>query len=229
MRQKIHFMSLLLIYISTASIHAQDWPQLHYFAPANAVLSDPKADDQRVVFYGNSITQEWSDKRPEFFEGKAYINRGLSGQTTPQMLVRFRQDVVALQPKVVVILAGTNDIAGNTGPMSLEMTVDNLASMSEIARANNIKVILCSVLPAEDYPWEAGKNPKDKIPALNALIQVYAQARNVYYLDYFSALNNGHNGLDAIHSYDGVHLNKTGYQVIEPLVEKAIKEVLSQR
>ncbi|MBT7656230.1 MAG: acylhydrolase [Flavobacteriales bacterium] len=229
MRAKIHIVVLFVMYITTASIQAQDWPELNYYAQANAMLSEPKANENRVVFLGNSITQGWIYQRPEFFEGKSYINRGLSGQTTPQMLVRFRQDVVGLQPKVVVILAGTNDIAGNTGPTTLEMILDNLASMTEIARSNGIRVILCSVLPADYYPWRFEKNPQHKIPALNAMIKAYAQTHNVYYLDYFSALTNSCNGMDGLHSYDGVHLNEMGYKVIEPLVEQAIKEVLSKQ
>lgn len=205
-----------------------DWAQLQYYKESNTTLETPAPPENRIVFMGNSITEGWSQTRPEFFAQKPYINRGIGGQTTPQMLIRFRQDVVDLQPKVVFILAGTNDIAGNTGPTSLKEIADNLKSMCEIAKANGIKAVLCSVLPAEDYPWEPGKDPKHKIPALNSLLKEYAATNGVYYLDYFTALNNGRNGIDAFNSYDGVHLTAAGYQVLEPLVESVIEELLGQ-
>jgi lysophospholipase L1-like esterase len=175
---------------------------------------------------GNSITIGWLQTHPEFFKDKPYVNRGISGQTTPQMLVRFRADVVNIDAKVVVILAGTNDIAGNTGPSSLEMIADNIISMTEIAQSNGVKVILCSVLPAYDYPWKPGLEPNIKIPKLNALIKNYADQNGVYYLDYFSALNDGNNGINKKNSYDGVHLTLEGYKILEPLLEEAIKKVL---
>src|SRR5665811_2601203 len=148
-------------------IYGQDWPNLKEFQEANQELGAPAADEDRVVFMGNSITIGWLNNRPEFFEGQPYVNRGISGQTTPQMLIRFRQDVVDLKPKVVVILAGTNDIAGNTGPSTLEMIEDNIASMAVLAKAEKIKVILCSVLPVYDYPWAPGLQPAEKIATLN--------------------------------------------------------------
>ena len=154
--------------ITSFKVDAQDWANLKRYQAENAELKTPEKHENRVVFMGNSITQGWVETRPEFFKNNAYIGRGISGQTTPQMLVRFRQDVIALQPKAVVILAGTNDIAGNTGPSTLEMIIDNLASMAEVARANNIKVILCSVLPAYDYPWKKGMEPHIKIPTLHS-------------------------------------------------------------
>ena len=143
------------------------------------------------------------------------------------MLVRFRADVIDIQASAVVILAGTNDIAGNTGPSTLEMILDNIKSMTEIAQANGVKVILCSVLPAYDYPWRPGLEPNIKIPKLNAMIKEYAEARQVHYLDYFNALNDGNNGIIADYTYDGVHLTSKGYQVMEPMVEKALKSVLN--
>ncbi len=205
-----------------------DWAQLNYYAKANTAILPPIQNENRIVFMGNSITQSWKTIHPEFFEGKPYINRAIGGQTTPQMLVRFRQDVIDLKPKVVAIMAGTNDIAENTGPTTIKRVADNLKSMCEIAHANNVKVILCSVLPAEDHPWQPGKDPKTKIPALNDILFTYAQTNNFYYLDYFSALNNGQNGMDEIHSDDGVHLTIEGYKVLEPMIENAIEEVLSQ-
>lgn len=209
-------------------IYGQDWPNLEQFEEANQKLSMPAADEERVVFMGNSITIGWLNKRPEFFEGKPYINRGISGQTTPQMLIRFRQDVVDLKPKVVVILAGTNDIAGNTGPSTLDMIADNLKSMAEIAHANNIKVVLSSVLPVYDYPWKPGMEPAQKIIELNTMIKDYAKENEHIYLDYFSALVDDKNGLPKKYAEDGVHPTVEGYKMMEPMVEKAIDEALGE-
>jgi len=206
-----------------------DWPNLQCFREANAKLGLPKEGENRVVFMGNSITIGWIDMHPEFFAGKPYIDRGISGQTTPQMLVRFRQDVIDLKPAVVVILAGVNDIAGNTGPATLEMIEGNLASMAEIAKANNIKVILCSVLPAYDFPWNPGVQPAEKIFVLNQWIKKYAAANSHLYLDYFTSMADEKKGLKKELTYDGVHPNLAGYKVMEPLVEEAIKEALGKR
>src|SRR6478672_4805531 len=151
-----------------------DWPDLHKYQEANAKLPPPMKNENRVVFMGNSITEGWAPHFATMFPGKPYIGRGISGQTTPQMLVRFRQDVVALKPKVVVILAGTNDIAGNTGPSTLEMIENNFKSMVEIAKANHIHVVISSVLPVYDYPWKPGLQPAPKIIALNAWLRKYA-------------------------------------------------------
>lgn len=205
---------------------AQDWPGLGHFSEENKKLNPPVPDEDRVVFMGNSITIGWLHARPQFFEGKPYINRGISGQTTPQMLVRFRQDVLDLRPKVVVILAGTNDIAGNTGPSTLEMIVDNIKSMAQLAAANNIKVIISSVLPVFDYPWKPGLKPNEKIPALNKLLKEYADANGFLYLDYFSAMADGRNGLPKKYAEDGVHPTAAGYAIMEPLVEAAITKLI---
>ncbi len=201
---------------------AQDWANLNRFKEENKNLPVPALNENRVVFMGNSITEGWLQISPEFFSGKPYINRGIGGQTTPQMLLRFRADVIDLQPKVVVILAGTNDIAGNTGPMTLDEIMENLKSMSELATANGIKVILSSVVPAFDYPWRSGKNPNEKIPLLNKMIQEYAKENKHIYVDYFSAMVDDKNGLPTKLSEDGVHPNLAGYKVMQPLVEKAI-------
>ena len=203
-----------------------DWADLNRYKEENLKLGLPLPDENRVVFMGNSITQGWIEADPDFFIGKSYINRGISGQTTPQMLVRFRPDVVNLKPKVVVILAGTNDIAGNTGPSTLEMIEDNIASMVEIAKANNIKIILCSVLPAYDYPWKPGLEPAQKIVDLNKWIKNYAEKNEIIYVDYFTPMADQRNGLKKEYSEDGVHPNLAGYKVMEPLVEKAIADVL---
>ena len=170
-KQNYFMLATLLCVLGIIQSNAQDWPDLSRFQEANAQVEVPVEDENRVVFMGNSITIGWLNNRPGFFEGKPYINRGISGQTTPQMLIRFRQDVIDLQPKVVVILAGTNDIAGNTGPSTLDMIVDNIKGMAEMAQANGIKVILCSTLPAYDYPWKPGLEPAPKIIALNKMIK----------------------------------------------------------
>ena len=217
---------LLTLFMYNQVVHAQDWANFKEFEAANLALAELEKGEERIVFMGNSITIGWLNTHPEFFEGKPYINRGISGQTTPQMLVRFRADVTNIEATAVVILAGTNDIAGNTGPTTLEQIADNIKSMTEIARANGVKVILCSVLPAYDYPWRPGLKPNIKIPQLNTLIKKYAEENEVFYLDYFSALNNGQNGIDKKYSYDGVHLTLEGYEILEPLLEKALKKVL---
>ena len=175
-----------------------DFGWLARFKEADLALAPPAKGEDRVVFMGDSITEGWKIEGPNgSFPGKPYINRGISGQTTPQMLVRFRQDVIDLKPKVVVILAGTNDIAGNTGPMTLEQTEDNLASMAELAAANHIRVVLCSVLPAFDFPWRPGLTPAPKVVALNAWIKAYAAEQGHVYVDYYTAMKDERDGLPA--------------------------------
>ena len=218
---------LLTVIFMMNSLNAQDWPNFKEFKEANARLPQVKQNEKRVVFMGNSITIGWLQTHPDFFKNKPYVNRGISGQTTPQMLVRFRADVVDLVASAVVLLAGTNDIAGNTGPVTLEMILDNIKSMTEIAQANDIKVILCSVLPAFDYPWRPGLAPNVKIPKLNKMIKRYAEESGAYYLDYFTALEDGNNGMIKEYTTDGVHLTLEGYQVMEPLVENALQKVLN--
>jgi lysophospholipase L1-like esterase len=203
-----------------------DWANLARYRQANAELPRPAAGEQRVVFMGNSITDSWARLFPTMFPGKPYVGRGISGQTTPQMLVRFRQDVVALRPAVVVILAGTNDIAGNTGPSTLEMIEDNLQSMTEIAKANGIRVVLSSVLPVFDYPWRKGLEPAPKIVALNAWLKDYASRAGAVYLDYHSAMADTRQGLPPALSSDGVHPNEAGYRIMAPLAEQAIAAAL---
>ncbi len=206
-----------------------DWPWLARFKEADLKLPAPAAGENRVVFMGDSITEGWHFDGPEgSFAGKPYINRGISGQTSPQMVLRFRQDVIELQPKVVVILAGTNDIAGNTGPMTLEQTEDNLASMADLATANHIRVVLCSVLPAYDFGWHPGLEPAPKIVALNAWIKSYAAEKGYVYVDYHSAMKDQRDGLPANLSKDGVHPLPAGYAVMAPLVEAGIKSALAQ-
>ena len=203
-----------------------DWANLARYRQANADLPASAPGEQRVVFMGNSITDSWARMFPTMFPGKPYVGRGISGQTTPQMLVRFRQDVVALKPAVVVILAGTNDIAGNTGPSTLEMIEDNLQSMTEIAKANGIRVVLSSVLPVFEYPWRKGLEPAPKIVALNAWLKDYASRAGAVYLDYHSAMADARKGLPPALSSDGVHPNEAGYRIMAPLAEQAIAAAL---
>lgn len=206
----------------------EDWPWLGRFKEANLKLAPPAPGENRVVFMGDSITEGWHFDGPKgFFPGKPYINRGISGQTTPQMVLRFRQDVIALQPKVVVILAGINDIAGNTGPMTLEQTENNLASMAELATANHIRVVLCSVLPAFDFPWSPGLTPAPKVLALNTWIKGYAADHGYVYVDYHTATKDQRDGLPANLSGDGVHPNPAGYAIMTPLVEAGIAKALA--
>jgi lysophospholipase L1-like esterase len=212
-----------------STVPQEDWPNLAKYRDANAKLAPPPKGENRVVFYGNSITEGWAQHFPAMFPGKPYIGRGISGQTTPQMLIRFRQDVVALKPKVVVILAGTNDIAGNTGPSTIEMIEDNLASMTEIAKANGIRVVLSSVLPVYDYAWRPGLEPAPKIIALNNWMKAYAAKTGEVYLDYHTPMKDARDGLRADLTYDGVHPTEAGYKVMAPLAEKAIAEALRKR
>ena len=206
-----------------------DWPNLARYRDENAKVPPPNASEERVVFMGDSITDAWGRTHGKFFPGKPYINRGISGQTTPQMLVRFRADVVNLKPKVVLILAGTNDIAGNTGPESLGDIEANLASMVELAQANHIGVILASVMPVCDYikPQTSRRPPADII-ALNEWIANYAAKNNLVYLDYYTALIDDHKMLKQSLTYDGLHPNDSGYDVISPLAAAAIAQALAK-
>jgi lysophospholipase L1-like esterase len=226
---KLIFSVLFLSLFVTTFSYAQDWANLNRFKEENAKLALPLSGEKRVVFMGNSITEGWGTTAPEFFTNKPYVNRGISGQTTPQMLLRFKADVINLKPKVVIILAGINDIAGNTGPSTLEMIEDNIISMAQLAKANGIKVILCSVLPAFDFPWKAGMEPAEKVVALNSLIKSFAAKNKMIYVDYYSAMVDERKGLKANLSGDGVHPNNAGYAIMAPLAEKAIKRALGRK
>jgi lysophospholipase L1-like esterase len=203
-----------------------DWADLARYRRANAELPPPAPGEQRVVFMGNSITEGWAPHFPALFPGRPYVGRGIGGQTTPQMLVRFRQDVLALRPRAVVILAGTNDIAGNTGPTTLAAVADNLASMADLARANGVRVVLCSVLPAYDYPWRPGLRPAPTIVALNRRIRAFAERQGHVYADLHAATADARQGLPPALSEDGVHPNAAGYRAMAPVVERAIAEAL---
>ena len=207
-----------------------DWPALGRYAADNAKLALPAAGEQRVVFYGDSITDAWGRRGGSvFFPGKPYVNRGISGQTTPQMLVRFQQDVVALKPAVVVILAGTNDVAGNTGPETPEMVMDNFESMVAVAKANGIKVVITSILPASKYPWKLEvQNVAEKIRTLNVRLKAMCDREGLVYVDYYSAMTNAEGGLDPDLSGDGVHPTAKGYTVMAPLAQAGIDKALGK-
>jgi lysophospholipase L1-like esterase len=217
-----------ILLISGLVLAQEDFAGLARYADANALLGPPERSEQRVVFMGDSITEGWLRASPEFFEGRPFIGRGISGQTTPQMLLRFRADVVALDPAVVVILAGTNDIAGNTGPATNEMIQDNLASMAEIAAENDIRVVLASILPADRYPWQPEVEPAFRIFAINRWLEQYAEENDHIYLDYYATMVNDQGGMIESYTTDGVHATKAGYEVMQGLVEAAIDEALDR-
>jgi lysophospholipase L1-like esterase len=219
-----------------AETRLKDWPQLARYHDDNTKVSAPAKNEQRVVFMGDSITDGWdAPNMGGFFPGKPYVNRGISGQTTPQMLIRFRPDVIDLNPKVVVILAGTNDLAGNTGPTTLDAIQGNLTSMAELARAHGIRVVLASLLPVSDYEKRDGKpivqtvrRPPDKIIALNNWMKDYSARNHLIYLDYFSAMVDAKGFLKDELSDDGLHPNAAGYAVMNPLAEAAIQSSLKR-
>jgi lysophospholipase L1-like esterase len=203
-----------------------EWAYWSKYRDANIALGQPSQGEIRVVFMGDSITEGWEKLDPAFFRRSGHVDRGISGQTTSQMLVRFRQDVIMLKPAVVMILGGTNDIAQNGGLVTLEAVEENLQSMAELARANGIKVVLSSVLPAFDFPWRRGLQPADKIVALNRWIEAYCAQNGIPYANYFPPMVDGRGGLRAEFSSDGVHPNEAGYGVMDPIAEDAIRLAL---
>jgi lysophospholipase L1-like esterase len=214
---------------SRIAVFTDDFGQLARYRDANIGLKPPAAGETRVVFFGDSITDIW--KLEDYFPGKPYLNRGISGQTTPQMLVRFRQDVVDLHPSVVVILAGTNDIAGNTGPMTLETIEANYSSLAELARAHNIRVVYSSVLPVHNYTPKSqdlfAQRSPEKILALNRWLKDYCAAHAVTYLDYFTPMVDDKGLLKRDLAEDGLHPNSAGYKIMAPLAEGAIAKALA--
>ena len=208
----------------------EDWPNLARYRAENEALPPVRADEQRVVFFGDSITDGWgrSVATGAFFPGKPYVNRGISGQTTPQMLVRFQQDVVHLHPAAVVILAGTNDIAGNTGPSTQQMIEDNFTSMAEIAKQNGIKVVLASLTPAYAYPWKPEVKPVERIRTLNQWLRDFCSSNGFVYLDYYSSMADAKGAMLPGLAADGVHPTAKGYAVMAPLAESAIAQALGQ-
>jgi lysophospholipase L1-like esterase len=229
---KYVILSSIIFFCCSQQNYAQDWSEFantNRYAEANLELKLHTVPNNRVVFMGNSITEGWIMIHPEFFKDRDYINRGIGGQTTPQMLLRFRADVINLNPTVVVILAGTNDIAGNTGYISIEGIIDNIKSMAEIANANGIKVIISSILPAIEYLWKPGLDPSNKIVKINKVLKEYSKEHGFIYLDYYTAMEDGKGGLkvpDYTSANDLVHPNKFGYLVMEKLVETAIETAI---
>jgi lysophospholipase L1-like esterase len=216
---------------------ASDYGRLARYAEANKALAPKRAGETRVVFFGDSITDNWSRAGyGGFFPGKPYVNRGIGGQTTSQMLVRFRPDVIALQPDAVVILAGTNDISGNSGPISDEAIEGNLASMAELAKLHGIRVVLASLLPVADDKRDTGGNPvirtkqrpPERLRAINAWMADYARRNSHVYLDYFTAVADASGMLKADLNADGLHPNAAGYAVMAPLAERAIAQALQR-
>jgi len=212
----------------------RDWPALARYRGDNQTLAPPAAGESRVVFMGDSITDIWQQPRFGWFPGKPYVDRGISGQTTPQMLIRFRPDVIDLKPKAVVILAGTNDIAGNTGPMTDEDVERNLASMGDLAKAHGIKVVMASITPTSGYHVAANgvpqttSRPMSRIKAINEWMKKYAADNGHVYLDYFTPMLDATGVMKAELTGDDLHPNAAGYAIMAPLAEAAIQRALSQ-
>jgi lysophospholipase L1-like esterase len=204
----------------------KDWANIKGYEDANSKLPPPATGEKRVVYMGDSITDFWINNDSTFFKSNSYINRGISGQTTGQMLVRFREDVINLKPKVVVILAGINDIAENNGPSKLEDVFGNIVSMAELAKTNHIKVVISSVLPANKVPWRPSITPTEKVISLNQMLKAYTLKNNIVYLDYYSAMVDNEKGLSVNLAKDGVHPTLEGYKMMEPLAQKAIADAM---
>jgi lysophospholipase L1-like esterase len=220
----VRFLVFFFFFLSlNLSAKAQDWPNLGRYHEENEHL---KIGGTKIsaVFFGNSITDFWIGESPEFFQKNDFADRGISGQTSPQMLLRFRADVIDLHPRVVVILAGTNDIAGNTGPMTLEMIEDNIVSMAELAKINHIKVILCSVLPTSDFQ----NRPPEKIDSLNNWLKQYSTSSAARYLNFYSSFVDKNKGMKPEYTGDGLHPNKRGYEIMEGLALPLINELLTE-
>lgn len=233
---KISF-TIVSLFICCSTLFAQeksaqedfrdDWADLRHYAKENESLPAAKPGEKRVVFLGSSIFEFWKTRMPEYFEThKNYIDRGISGQLSPQLLIRFRQDVINLKPKAVIILAGSNDLAGSTGHVTIESIMNNIRSMVELAQSNNIKPILCAYLPVYEYPWRKGYPAAENIMALNKVIKAYATQKKLVLLDYFTPLKDEKNGQKAELTTDGVHPNRKGYEVMARVTDEAIKTAL---
>ncbi len=228
MINKFFGLMLLSVVVNVKTINAQDWANLNKYKKQNTEVKDPESGEKRVIYMGDSITDFWINYDSIFFARNAFYDRGISGQTTGQMLLRFRQDVISLKPKIVVILAGINDIAENNGPAKLEDIFGNIVSMVQLAKANHIKVVLSSLLPAASLSWRPQINPVQKVRELNSMIKDYADKNDIIYLDYFSAMVDNKNGLKAELGNDDVHPNLAGYKVMELLAKQAIVKALEE-
>lgn len=229
MSSKILIYSLIFSSLLINGAYGQDWANLNRYKSDNSKLELLSPKEKRVVFMGNSITEGWLRIHPFFFENKPYIDRGISGQTTSQMLLRFRQDVLNLKPSIVVILAGINDIAENTGPITLEEIAANIFSMVELAKAHNIEVIMCTVLPASNFPWRPGMDPGPKVVKLNTILKSYASQNNISFVDYYTPMVNDALGLKKELGDDGVHPNKKGYEIMETIIENSITNIFNKK
>ena len=215
------------IRIVTTQAENSDWANLGYYEKRNRELGLPDENEKRIVFMGDSITEEWGNLYPEFFSGKNYINRGIGGQTTPQMLIRFKPDAIDLKPDAIVILAGTNDIAGNTGPSTVRMITDNIFSMAELAKAHEIKVVLASILPVYQYSWvDDVLDPPSIVDSINRKIKEYVENQGLVYLDYYSSMVDDRKGLKLDYTGDGVHPNEAGYKVMSAIADDIILQAL---
>ena len=215
------------IRIVTTQAENSDWANLGYYKKRNRELGLPDENEKRIVFMGDSITEEWSNLYPEFFSGNYYINRGIGGQTTPQMLIRFKPDAIDLKPDVIVILAGTNDIAGNTGPSTVRTITDNIFSMAELAIAYDIIVVLASILPVYQYSWADDViDPPSMIDSVNSKIKEYVENQGLVYLDYYSSMVDDRKGLKLDYTGDGVHPNEAGYKVMSAIADDIILQAL---
>lgn len=219
----ILFLSAMMFSAAAFAQNNNDWPNFKKYAVQNEQPGMNTAKKKRVVFMGDSITEFWKSNDSAFFHDNNYVDRGISGQTTSQMLLRFRDDVIALKPHTVVILAGINDIAENTGPITLEHIAGNIISMCELARAHKIKVVLCSVLPANTFPWRKEILPAEKVIQLNVLLRSYAAENKIPYVDYYTAMVDDQKGLGTNYSGDGVHPNLAGYKVMENVLQPYLK------
>jgi len=204
------------------SLLAQDWPQLSYYQEANKLLKTSEKPIE-AVFFGDSITEGWPQFNPSFFDSNNFVGRGIGGQTTPQLLLRFRQDVLGLRPKKVIFLAGINDIAENTGPISIEAIMGNIKGMTEMAKANEVEMVLCAVLPANSFPWRPSIIPTRKVIKLNQMIKAYAHENNLIYIDYYTHMVDDEQGLISTLGYDTVHPNKAGYALMEKVLLKSLQ------
>ena len=226
----VYFLMLNIIQSSAIAQNKIDeswinWTNFKKYVNQNKEVKEKQKGEVRVVFLGDSIFEGWSVARPDFFKGKPFFNRGISGQVTAQMLLRFQEDVVNLLPNVLVLKAGINDIAENAGAYDQQKTLNNIKSIVQLARANKIKVVLCSVLPANRFVWRPALTPADKVVELNTALQAYAKEENILYLDLYAAVVDDKKGMKAAYAKDGVHPTVEGYKVLEPLVEDAIKRV----
>ena len=228
MINKFFGLMLLSLVVNVKTINAQDWANLSKYKNQNTEVKDPASGEKRVIYMGDSITDFWINYDSVFFASNAFLDRGISGQTTGQMLLRFRQDVISLKPKIVVILAGINDIAENNGPAKLEDIFGNIVSMVQLAKASHIKVVLSSLLPASSLSWRPQINPVQKVRELNSMIKDYADKNDIIYLDYFNAMVDDKNGLKKELGKDDVHPNLAGYKVMELLAKKAIVKALGK-